>query len=60
VGSPDAAVDLQTIERATELSREENFEQMEIYVEYDDPACELVLALRANGKSGQKSEVSRS
>jgi hypothetical protein len=39
------AADLQTIERATELSREENFDQMEVLVEYDDPGCELVLPI---------------
>jgi len=37
---------LQTIERAAELSRDENFEQMEIVVGYEDPMCELVLPLR--------------
>jgi hypothetical protein len=45
VGHPDAAVDLKSIERAAELSREENFEQMEIVVDYEDPECELVLPL---------------
>jgi len=46
VGKPDAAADLMTIERATELSRDENFDQMEILVDYEDPACELVLPLK--------------
>jgi hypothetical protein len=46
VGSPDAAADLQSVERATELSREEHFDQMEVLVEYDDPSCELVLPIR--------------
>jgi len=46
VGSPATAADLQTIERAAELSRDENFEQMEIVVGYEDPVCELVLPLR--------------
>ena len=45
VGSPDTAADLRTIERAAELSRDENFEQMEILVDYEDPVCELVLPL---------------
>jgi hypothetical protein len=46
VGSPDSAMDLGTIERATELSRHESFEEMEIFVAYDDPICELVLPLK--------------
>ncbi len=46
VGRPDAATDLGTIERAAELSRDENFEEMEIFVDYDDPSCELVLPVR--------------
>ena len=46
VGKPEAATDLGTIERATELSREENFDEMEILVEYDDPVCEQVLPLK--------------
>ncbi len=45
VGKPDLAADLQTIERAAELSRQESFDQMEVLVEYDDPGCELVLPL---------------
>jgi hypothetical protein len=45
VGNPGSALDLETIERATELSREEAFGEMEIYVTYDDPVCELVLPL---------------
>ena len=47
VGKPDAAADLATIERATELSADENFDQMEIVVEYDDPSCMLVLPLKS-------------
>ena len=46
VGSPDTAADLQTIERAAELSRDENFEQMEIVVAFEDPVCEFVLPLK--------------
>jgi hypothetical protein len=46
VGTPDAAVDLGTIEHATELSRDENFDEMEILVDYNDPNCELVLPLK--------------
>ena len=45
VGNPDTAADLATIERAAELSRDEDFEQMEIVVDYEDPVCEFVLPL---------------
>jgi len=45
VGSPDSALDLGTIERATELSRHESFGDMEVLVTYDEAACELVLPL---------------
>jgi hypothetical protein len=43
VGNPDTAADLQTIEHAAELSRDENFEQMEIYVDDGDPSTQLVI-----------------
>ena len=46
VGDPGSAMDLETIERATEVSRDESFEEMDIVVTYDDPTCELVLPLR--------------
>ena len=52
VGRPDAAADLGTIERATEVSRDEDFDQMEILVDYGDPTCELVLPLRAQKAPG--------
>jgi hypothetical protein len=39
-----------TIERATELSGDENFDQMEILVNYGDPTCDLVLPLKPRGK----------
>jgi hypothetical protein len=45
VGNPGSALDLETIERATELSRDESFEEMQIVVTCDDPARELVLPL---------------
>ncbi len=45
VSNPDSALDLQTIERATELSRDEDFERMEIFVVFEDPICELVFPL---------------
>jgi hypothetical protein len=45
VGDAGLALDLESIERATELSREEAFEEMEIIVTYDDPCCELILSV---------------
>jgi hypothetical protein len=53
VGKAEAAADLETIERATELSREENFDEMDILVEYDDPICEQVLPLKPNNSRRQ-------
>ena len=52
VGKPEAAADLGTVERATELSRDENFDQMEILVDYGDPSCELVLPLSTHKAPG--------
>ena len=46
VSNPGSALDLETIERAAELSRDESFGEMDIVVTYDDPSCELVLPLR--------------
>jgi hypothetical protein len=48
VGNPGSALDLGTIERATEVGRAESVEDMEVFVAYDDPTCELVLPLRRN------------
>ena len=48
VGKPEAAADLRTVERATELSRDERFEEMEVLVDYDEPCCQLVLPLKPN------------
>jgi hypothetical protein len=45
VGNSDSALDLETIERATELSRDESFEEMQILVTYDDPYREMVFPL---------------
>ena len=46
VSDPDSALDLSAIEQATELSRDESLEEMDVVVTYDDPSCELVLPLR--------------
>jgi hypothetical protein len=54
VGNPGAALDLESIERAKELSVAESFSDMEILVTYEDSDCELVLPLgRAKNSSGQ-------
>ena len=45
VGDQSLALDLGEIERATELSRSEAFQDLEICVLYDDPVCEFVLPL---------------
>jgi hypothetical protein len=55
VGDPDSALDLATIERATELSRDESFAEMDIVVTYDDPICELVLPLRRSEEADDES-----
>ncbi len=54
VGNPSAAADLGSIEHATELSRDENFEQMEIIVGYGDPVCELVLPIKSRNTNGSR------
>jgi hypothetical protein len=43
VGNPDSALDLGTIERATELSRDESFEGMAVVVTYDERNRKLIL-----------------
>jgi len=56
VGNPDSALDLETIERATELSRDESFGEMDIVVTYDDPGCELVLPLQRKGEADEEQQ----
>ena len=46
VGDADSALDLETVERAAELSRDESFWQMDIVVPHDDSTRELVLPIR--------------
>ena len=46
VGKPEAAADLGTIERAAELSRDEAFEEMEIFVDYGDPCRQVVIPVK--------------
>lgn len=53
VGNAEAATDLGTIELAAELSREEDFEEMEIVVDYADPVCEQVLPVKPKSTPGQ-------
>ena len=54
VGNPGSALDLGAIERATELSREEEFGDMDLMVTYDDPSCELVLPLRRKKEAAEE------
>ena len=54
VGNQSDALDLQSIEQAMELSREESFEAMEIMVCYDDPTCELVLPIGRKKSGGEE------
>ena len=46
VGDTDSALDLETTERAAELSRDESFEEMDIVVSYDDSTPEFIIPLR--------------
>jgi hypothetical protein len=55
VSDQGAALDLRSIERAIELSREESFVAMEIMVCYDDPTCELVLPIGRKKSGGEES-----
>ena len=57
VGDPGAAKDLETIERAAELSREKSFEQMEIVATYGEPASELVLPIRRKKSASDKNRA---
>ena len=54
VGDPGSALDLGSIELATELSREEEFGDMKILVTYDDPSCELVLPIRRSKQAANE------
>ena len=55
---PGVALDLETIERATEASRAEGIGGMEIVVAFDEPECEMVLPLgRAEPRGGRASSV---
>jgi hypothetical protein len=51
VSNPGSALGLKTIKRATIVSRDESFGEMEIVLTYDDPSCELVLPLRCERKT---------
>jgi len=54
VGDAGSALDLATMERAAELSRDEAFGGMDIVVTYDDPSCELVLPLRRKKEAAEE------
>jgi len=51
VSNPESALDLETIEHATELSRYEDFERMEIVASFDDPVCETVFPLAGKART---------
>ena len=55
VGKPDSALDLETIERATELGRDESFGEMDIVVTYGEHARELVVPLRRKREADDES-----
>jgi hypothetical protein len=55
VGNPDSALDLETIERATELIADNSFDDVDIVVTYDDPSCELVLPVRRKREADDES-----
>ena len=40
------AHDFETVESAIELARTQKLTEMEVVLNYDDPACDLVLPLR--------------
>ena len=60
VNGPALALDLGTIEAATEAAKEEDFGGMEIVASFDEPDCELVLPLRRNGTRSGKAAPARS
>ena len=53
VGKADAAADLGTIERATELSCDEDFKQMEIFVDKGDASSSMVIPVQARSPHGR-------
>jgi hypothetical protein len=57
VSNPDSALDLETIERATELSRQEDFERKEIVASFGDPICEVVLPLAVKRSSPAQADT---
>jgi hypothetical protein len=57
VNNADAALNLETIEHAAEVSREEDFADMEIFVSSDDPGCDLVLPIAPRTSNGVHSRA---
>jgi len=45
-GNSSKAHDFETVENAIELARTQKLAYMEVVLQYDDPACDLVLPLR--------------
>jgi hypothetical protein len=53
VGDPGSALIMDSVEQATELSREESLEEVEAVVDHDDPTCELVLPIGRKKPAGE-------
>jgi hypothetical protein len=59
VGQAASALDLQSIERAAETSREEPFGHLDIVVNPGDPDCELVLPLTRQRRGEERTQTCR-
>ena len=57
VSNPDSALELDTIERATEVSRDEDFAQMEIVVSFREAGCDLVLPVKGPPPNSDRAEA---
>jgi hypothetical protein len=53
-GDRESAMELKSIEEAAEVSREEDFKELEIVVNYGDSSCELVLPLKPKADAREK------
>jgi len=57
IDDPEHALDLGTIERATETARTVGFGRLEVVVSFDEPDCELVLPLACNPAGAVKASA---
>jgi hypothetical protein len=60
LSGPKDALDLETIERAVETARAEDFGGTEVVACFGDPDCELVLPVKRKEKSGGETAPARS